>query len=90
MMSRANTIGGTDAAARNIISGNAANGVGIGGGGNTPQQPDQNVIEGNYIGTDVTGMVALGNRFDGVVISVLGERQHRRRRDRRGPERHFR
>ena len=69
MLSSANTIGGTDAGARNIISGNGEHGVVILGGGNSVQQPDQNVVEGNYIGTDVTGMVALGNRFDGVSIS---------------------
>ena len=27
-----------------------------------------NVVAGNYIGTDVTGMADLGNRYDGVVV----------------------
>ncbi len=44
-------IGGTTAAARNIISGNGV--AGIQGAGS--------VIEGNYIGTDITGTQALGN-----------------------------
>jgi autotransporter-associated beta strand protein len=44
-----NTIGGTIAAARNIISGNG-DGVFIGGDGVT-----QNVVEGNYIGTNAFG-----------------------------------
>ena len=47
-----NTIGGTVAGAGNLISGNAF--LGIGGLYN-------NVIQGNFIGTDVTGTVALGN-----------------------------
>ena len=49
-----NTIGGTTAADRNIISGNFLRGVDIEGATAT-------VVEGNYIGTDITGTVALGN-----------------------------
>jgi titin len=45
----------------NIISGNAGVGVGIGGGG-------QNVVAGNFIGTDVTGTRPLGNSGTGVDI----------------------
>ena len=63
------TIGGTTAAARNIISGNR-NGVEISGSGTT-----LNLVEGNYIGLDVTGTTAydsqfndLGNSNDGVEI----------------------
>ncbi|NBC18732.1 MAG: CSLREA domain-containing protein, partial [Bacteroidetes bacterium] len=49
------TIGGTTAAARNVISGNTSNGIQFLGLG------DLTVIQGNYIGTDVTGSTALGN-----------------------------
>lgn len=49
------TIGGTTAAARNIISGNSDRGIFIGGSGG--------VIEGNYIGTDITDTAAVGNGF---------------------------
>lgn len=50
-------IGGLTPAARNVISGNS-NGVVIGGEGSK--------LQGNFIGTDITGTVALGNTFDGV------------------------
>jgi len=58
-----NVIGGTTAAARNIISGNDDDGVNIYG-----QPATNNIVIGNYIGTDVTGTVALGNGDDGVKI----------------------
>src|SRR6185503_19370571 len=50
-------IGGLTPAAKNVISGNS-NGVVIGGEGSK--------LQGNFIGTDITGTVALGNTFDGV------------------------
>ena len=56
-----NTIGGTAAADRNLISGNGANGIEI------PLYLDTgNLIEGNLIGTDITGTKALGNGESGV------------------------
>ncbi len=56
-----NTIGGSTAAARNVISGNTVDGVFVDLAGG-------NLIEGNLIGTDVTGSVALGNLGDGVEL----------------------
>jgi Periplasmic copper-binding protein (NosD) len=47
------TVGGTQAGARNVISGNAGDGVSIFSVGNA--------LQGNLIGTDVTGTRALGN-----------------------------
>jgi len=58
-----NTIGGTTVAARNILSGNMESGVFIFTYGAT-----SNVIEGNYIGTDVTGKVAIPNDTNGVTL----------------------
>lgn len=52
------TIGGTTPAERNIISGNTDYGLPLFGAGAT-----QNVIIGNYIGTDVTGTLPLGNTY---------------------------
>ncbi|MDA2935492.1 hypothetical protein MYX82_14320, partial [Acidobacteria bacterium AH-259-D05] len=61
-----NVVGGTTAEARNIISGNLETGVTFSGFGATG-----NRVEGNYIGTDVTGTLALGNR-NGVGVFASG------------------
>lgn len=57
-----NLVGGTTVHARNVISGLASNGIGIGNG--VPWL--NNVIQGNFIGTDLTGTVAVGNGGSGV------------------------
>jgi hypothetical protein len=51
-----NADGISDAAERNIISGNHTAGIEI-------YQANANIIAGNYIGTDITGTLALGNRL---------------------------
>jgi len=58
-----NRIGGTTPAQRNIISGNMNPGVAIAGA-----EATGNVVEGNYIGTDITGRAAIGNVGGGVII----------------------
>ncbi|MBT8098218.1 MAG: hypothetical protein KJO82_00640, partial [Gammaproteobacteria bacterium] len=57
-----NTIGGPLAGQRNIISGNGSDGIEIDGG-------DGNVVQGNYIGTDVTGAVVIPNVRDGIDVN---------------------
>ena len=57
-----NTIGGTVAAAANVISGNSGEGVDL-------QQESQDILQGNFIGTNVNGTSAVGNGESGVVIS---------------------
>ena len=57
--------GVADAAERNIISGNAGIGVVIYG-----TTANDNVVAGNFIGTDITGTVALGNALDGVRVQT--------------------
>ena len=60
-----NTIGGTTAGARNVISGNFSSGIAIDNAG-----ASNNVIQGNFIGTDATGSLPLGNQnFGGVLIT---------------------
>ncbi len=54
-MSEKTRVGGKTSAERNIISGNGRHGI---FGADT--------VQGNYIGTDVTGMLDLGNSGDGV------------------------
>ncbi len=61
-----NTIGGTIAADRNIISGNVYRGVEI----DIPATA--NLVEGNFIGTDLTGTVALGNGAANVFVATFG------------------
>ena len=58
-----NTIGGTNAAARNIISGSAANGLTIRDAGTR-----SNTVAGNYIGVNASGTAALPNANAGVLI----------------------
>lgn len=59
-----NTIGGSTAGRRNIISGNSSNGVYVVG--------NENVVMGNYVGTDVSGTVAVGNGNSGIRIGNGG------------------
>jgi len=65
---RSNTIGGTNPRARNVISGNIASGVGI------ADAAADNVVLGNFIGTDVSGTAALGNGAQGVQIRASNNR----------------
>ena len=53
-----NVIGGTTAGSRNVISGNAAYGIGI-----LQSGTNGNVVQGNFIGTDPAGSAAMGNGF---------------------------
>ena len=59
------TVGGANAGARNIINGATA----AGGTGVTVQGGPGNLIQGNLIGTDVTGQYDLGNISDGVYVT---------------------
>ena len=58
-----NRIGGTNPADVNVISGNEEYGILIEGASATG-----NVVLGNYIGTDATGTLDIGNTYAGVVI----------------------
>jgi hypothetical protein len=62
--SAGNTIGGSTAAARNLIS---ANDIGV---RITGSLASSNVVQGNLIGTDITGAAPLPNETDGVIVEV--------------------
>ena len=58
-----NRIGGSTAAARNVISFGNSSGVRVSQPGNT--------IEGNFIGTNAAGTAALGHQFEGIDLQSL-------------------
>lgn len=61
LFSSDNLIGGTEAGARNLISGNMFSGVGI-------QVGSGNRVEGNYIGTNADGTAGIANGGGGVFV----------------------
>ncbi len=66
-----NHVGGTTAAARNVISGNSAYGIAIRDAGT-----NGNFVEGNWIGTNAAGTAALPNAFAGVGIATGPQANH--------------
>lgn len=60
-----NQIGDGTAGGRNVISGNSSIGIHF-------QSAGHNVVLGNYIGTDISGTLDLGNGTDGIRIAGLG------------------
>jgi hypothetical protein len=61
-----NTVGGTEPGSRNIISGNGSHGVTFFDSGNS-------LIQGNFIGLDLSGSNALGNSGNGVILFDGGD-----------------
>ena len=58
-----NVIGGSTPGARNIISGNAQDGIFL------SSNSTANVIAGNWIGVDATGLKPLPNHYNGISLS---------------------
>ena len=56
-------IGGTNALARNVISGNLGAGIWLAGSG-----VSNDIVQNNFIGTDAAGAVALPNDFAGIRV----------------------
>ena len=65
--SSGNVIGGTSDGARNVLSGNNHFGFEV-----INASSQNNLLQGNYIGTDKTGLVALGNINGGAVFWGAG------------------
>ena len=71
--STSDTIGGTAALERNVISGNGAGGIQIVIGTGEGFGEEGASILGNFIGTDPTGTAAAGNQGNGItLLSILG------------------
>ncbi len=64
--SSGDTIGGTTAAARNIISANRSSSGGY--DGLDIDNSSNILVEGNYIGTDIAGSAAMGNAGSGIAL----------------------
>jgi hypothetical protein len=67
-----NIIGGRNPEDRNIISGNVSDGIDIEG-----SISSNNIIQGNFVGIDRTGTIAVGNVDDGIEIespmTIIGD-----------------
>lgn len=57
-----NTIGGSTASARNVISGNRNGGISI-------DSSNSNVVQGNFIGTNAAGDAAINNTSDNLKVA---------------------
>ncbi len=65
LSSHSNQIGGDLINKKNVISGNKGNGITI-----TGDIADINIIEGNYIGTNIGGNAALPNEKNGILLEA--------------------
>ncbi|HEY0156947.1 MAG TPA: hypothetical protein VGF28_06595 [Thermoanaerobaculia bacterium] len=72
---RNTVVGGAEADARNIISGNAWSGVAVGGwcSSDACGPAEDNVVAGNFIGTDISGTLDFGNGHNGSSYVTHGE-----------------
>jgi Ca2+-binding RTX toxin-like protein len=68
LSTQANMIGGTVAGARNVIAGSTGPGIAI--QGFSGDDASANQIQGNYIGTDISGAAGLPNQGGGLTIDT--------------------
>jgi hypothetical protein len=62
-----NLVGGTDVMARNVISGNGGGGIIL---GHAFVSVRDNLVQGNFIGTDISGTQLVGNNGEGVIVGL--------------------
>jgi CSLREA domain-containing protein len=60
-----NTIGGTSAAERNVVSGNGGHGILL-------HNSTNNIVQGNYTGTNAAGTAGIANGIDGIAVDGGG------------------
>lgn len=65
-----NVIGGTNSGARNIISGNGTAGVYL-----DTSSASNNIVQGNYVGLDLSGLNAVTTQPNGIYLSSAPENQ---------------
>ena len=70
-----NVIGGTESGARNVISGNAWGGIHIKDLAGTRTGGSNNIVQGNYVGTDAIGRLARGNGSPGLTLTGVSGNQ---------------
>ena len=73
-----NTIGGTASSAGNVISGNNGDGILVSSSDQRGPARAGTVIQGNLIGLDATGSIALGNSNNGVEVDYGAGTRDRR------------
>jgi hypothetical protein len=69
-----NLVGGSAPGAGNLVSGNTGTGVALHAANSRfgPVPATENIVQGNFIGVDVTGMAALPNSGDGISVDGGG------------------
>ena len=70
-----NQVGGSAAGARNVLSASIISGGGGFGISILNAGATNNIIQGNYIGTDITGMVGRGNASVGIAVENVSGTQ---------------
>jgi len=66
LLSSGNVVGGSVPEDRNIVSANSGEGIQV--ESTLAASADNNLIRGNFIGTDLTGKLAIANKLNGIAI----------------------
>lgn len=70
LSSASNMVGGTATGAGNLVSGNTYYGIQLQGNNNPSDSgADENIVQGNLVGTDVSGTIGLSNGGYGIFVN---------------------